>query len=140
LGKHLDPLTDSIFFIIVFASFIKIDLMPIYFFLLIFLRELFMHSFLRPYFKYKNIYLQANFYGKLKTVLQSVFSAIILGVIALRDILLYFFKILYKYLNVFSKYFAITSYVFFAIITFISLFSLWIYIKYFINTFINKKN
>ena len=139
LGKHLDPLTDSILFIIVFISFLILNLMPWYFFTLILFRELFMHSFLRPYFKLKKIYLPANFYGKLKTVLQSVFSAVILGVITLKDILLYYFNSLNKYLDIYSKYLNVTSYIFFTIITLISLFSLSLYINYFINIFFRKK-
>lgn len=127
-GKHFDPLADSIFFVIVFFTFLIIGLMPIYFFIILLLRESFMHFFLRPYVKRKGSTLPASIYGKIKTVFQSVFSLIIL-----------FLMIVKSFLNLLGidsnnsfilkiEWIKGISFVFFAIIVFLSLLSLLIYL------------
>ena len=129
-GKHFDPLSDSIFFIFVFFTFLILKLMPWYFFALILLREGFMHIFLRPYMQSKGAYLPANIYGKIKTVFQSVFYLIILTALIFKQILLI---LLFneKIIDAYNSYLNIIAYIFFTIITFLSLFSLSIYIVYF---------
>jgi len=136
-GKHLDPLSDSIFFILVFLTFLYLKLMPWYFFIIIFLREAFMHIFLRPFFKRKKSSLPANIYGKIKTVFQSIISIIIILGIILSQIL----KIINKndLLNLFNDYFLKISYILFAIIAFLSLLSLTTYLIHFKKVFFNKK-
>lgn len=136
-GKHFDPLADSIFFIIVFFSFVYIKIMPIYFFLIVLFRELFMHIFLRPFTKKKGFSLPANIYGKIKTVFQSIFSITILSFIFFIDIL----KIIISNSNILSsinKAFHIICYIFFLIIAILSILSLIIYIFQIRNKLINK--
>jgi CDP-diacylglycerol---glycerol-3-phosphate 3-phosphatidyltransferase len=123
-GKHFDPLSDSIFFIIIFFTFWIINLMPLYFFLMIFFRETFMHFYLRPYVRKKGSILPASIFGKIKTIFQSIFSLIILFGLILRNFLL-IIKIDYP---VFMEIIIIVSYVFFAVIVFLSLVSLLLYI------------
>ena len=134
LGKHLDPLTDSIFFIIVFFTFYLLRLLPIYFFILIFLRELFMHVFLRPFLKSKGQSLPANTFGKMKTVVQSVVSITVLTFLILKQLLIILINLNENIIKIYDFYLNITAYVFFAITTFLSLLSLSIYL------FQSKKN
>ncbi len=127
-GKHFDPLTDSIFFIIVFFTFVMIKLLPWYFFILILFRELFMHIFLRPYFSSKGLSLPANIFGKIKTVIQAVFSISILTFLILKQILFIFINSNQKIIEIYNYSLDIFAYIAFAIITFFSLLSLIIYI------------
>lgn len=136
-GKHLDPLSDSIFFILVFITFLYLKLMPWYFFIIIFLREAFMHLFLRPYFKRKKSSLPANIYGKIKTVFQSVFSIIVIVGIILSQILIIMNK--NDLLDIFNGFFLKICYVLFAILAFLSLLSLSTYLVQFKKVFFNKK-
>ncbi len=85
-GKHFDPLADSIFFIIVFFTFMAIGLLHPVIFIIITARELYMHLYLRPYVKKRGGSLPANIYGKLKTVFQCVLSLIVLFLLLARDI------------------------------------------------------
>lgn len=78
IGKHLDPLTDCIFFIIVFFTFTVIGLMHPILFLIILIREIGMNVGLRPFVKRKGKSLPASIYGKLKTIFQCVLSLLIL--------------------------------------------------------------
>ena len=137
-GKHFDPLADSIFFIIVFAAFFYLKLMPWFFLILIILREAFMHIYLRPYFKSKGIYLPANIYGKIKTIFQSIFSLAILGFLIFESFLVAFYNLDDSKIAVFNVYLNTVSFIFFGIIAFLSLFSLLIYLLKFKQTF-NKK-
>jgi CDP-diacylglycerol---glycerol-3-phosphate 3-phosphatidyltransferase len=123
-GKHFDPLADSIFFIIVFFTFWMIRLMPIYFFILIFLREAFMHLYLRPHVRNKGSILPASIFGKVKTTFQSIFSLIILTSLIFNDILL----LLKINLPLVNRIIGIGSYIFFLIIVILSLLSLLFYI------------
>jgi CDP-diacylglycerol---glycerol-3-phosphate 3-phosphatidyltransferase len=125
-GKHFDPLSDSIFFIIVFFTFTIIKLMPWYFLLLIVLREGFMHIFLRPYVMRKGFTLPASIFGKVKTVFQCTFSFIILAALMFKEIIgIFNINIVNLY-----KIIEITSYFFFLIIVILSLTSL---ISYLLN-------
>ena len=126
-GKHFDPLSDSIFFIIVFLTFLILGLLKWYFFVLIFLREAFMHILLRPYLKSKGKSLPANIYGKIKTILQATFSIIILSFMIFQNIL-GLFMLDNKILSMVNYIIYILAFIFFAIITFISITSLLIYI------------
>ena len=126
-GKHFDPLADSIFFVIVFGTFVVIGLMPWYLFLVVLARECYMHIYLRPHLRRHGTMLPANIYGKLKTVCQSLFSLIIIFMM----ILLETFKV-YNYhtnsLDNFQEVINKTSFVLFCIIAFLSLMSLIIYL------------
>jgi len=127
-GKHFDPLADSIFFIIVFFTFVYIKLMPVYFFTILILREGFMHLFLRPYTKKKGSSLPASIFGKVKTVFQCVFSLIILFFLIVKSLLV---LIGVDYNRIFllkDSWIYGMSYLFFAIIVFLSLFSLATYL------------
>ncbi len=127
-GKHLDPLTDSIFFIIVFFTFLILKLMPLYFFVPILFRELFMHIFFRPFFISKGQSLPANIYGKIKTIFQSIFSIMILTILILKQLLIILINLNENTIITYNFYLNITAYIFFSIITFLSLLSLTIYI------------
>lgn len=133
-GQHFDPLSDSIFFVIVFFTFFLIGIMKWYFFVIILLREGFMHFFLRPYYKSKGKYLPASLYGKLKTFFQALFSIIILSALIFKHILIVFnlFGNILIYYNIILN---ITAFLFFLIIVLLSVFSLIIYLIHFIKTF-----
>lgn len=128
-GKHFDPLADSIFFVIVFGSFVVLGLMPWYLFLIVLFRECYMHIYLRPHLRRHGTMLPANIYGKLKTVCQSLFSLVIIFMMILLDC----FKV-YKlnesqvFLNSFDSVIHTTSFILFCIIAFLSLMSLIIYL------------
>lgn len=131
-GKHLDPLSDSFFFIMLFISFLFIGIIPWYFFLIIFVREAFMHFFLRPFFKRRNSSLPANIYGKTKTLFQSIFSTILLLLLILKEVLI-MNKTDQKVLVTFNGYLHLVGFIFFAIIAFLSLLSIFIYLIQFRN-------
>jgi CDP-diacylglycerol--glycerol-3-phosphate 3-phosphatidyltransferase len=80
-GGLLDPFTDSLLFMTVFLAFVADGIMPAWIFLVILYREVFIHSFLRPYLKRKGVALHASIWGKLKTVTQSL---VCIGVIPVR--------------------------------------------------------
>ncbi len=126
-GKHFDPLSDSIFFILVFFTFFLIKLMPWYFLVIIFLREGFMHIFLRPCIKAKGGSLPANIYGKIKTVFQCTLTLTILGILIIQSLLDYF-KISKLFLKNFYNFIIIFSFISFSVITFLSVLSLLIYL------------
>lgn len=121
LGRHLDPFTDSIFFILVFFAFVYVSLMPWYLLVLIIIREITMHGFLRPLAKKRGGSLPANIYGKLKTFMQSILTAIIL------TLLLIYHGGLYK-TNSFNHIIETFSLISFILIVFLSLMSIFIYI------------
>lgn len=87
IGKHLDPLADCLFFIIIFSTFTITGLMHPILLILILLRESFMHLFLRPFVKRRGKSLPASIFGKTKTFCQCVFSLIILFLFILKDFL-----------------------------------------------------
>jgi phosphatidylglycerophosphate synthase len=87
-----------------------------------------MHIFLRPFFKSKGQSLPANLFGKLKTVVQSVFSITILTFLILKQLLIILINLNENIITTYDFYMYITAYIFFAIITFLSLLSLVIYL------------
>ncbi len=129
-GKHFDPLSDSIFFIIVFSTFLILKLMPWYFFAVILFREGFMHIFLRPFFKKKGKSLPANIFGKTKTFFQSIFSLILLAGLILERIFIIYLSD-NKTIETYNFIILILAYIFFAIIAFLSVFSLITYMIHF---------
>lgn len=76
-GKLLDPFADFIFYAAVFGSFCYADWMPAWMFIAVMAREVFMHAFLRPFFRRRGIILQAKMSGKVKTVCQGVVSLLV---------------------------------------------------------------
>lgn len=125
LGKHLDPQADSLFFIIVFCTFFAEGLMSWYFLAIVVFREGFMHLFLRPFYKKNGKSLPANIFGKTKTFCQCIFSLVILAMIILIECAVfgpfaYFAKI--------EAILPVSSYVLFALIAALSLFSLGTYL------------
>ena len=124
LGKHLDPLADCLFFIIVFSTFTITKLMHPILLILILLREGFMHLFLRPFTKKRGKSLPASIFGKIKTFCQCIFSLIILFLFILKD-----FLSLYSYnTDNLTSLITILSPILFSIIAFLSLASLVIYL------------
>lgn len=123
-GMHLDPLADSIFFIIVFTTFWILGYMPLYFLLIIVFREGFMHLFLRPFSKKRGESLPANIFGKIKTFCQTIFSVLIL----LAFIVIQILKINSFEVESFNAITSTVSFILFAIIAFLSIFSLLSYI------------
>ncbi|HBD96287.1 MAG: hypothetical protein A2015_13760 [Spirochaetes bacterium GWF1_31_7] len=124
IGKHLDPLTDSIFFMIVFATFTIIKLMnPVYLFIIV-IRELSMHLIIRPLVKSKGSSLPASIYGKLKMFAQCIFSMIILIMIIASQIM----QLYHINTVLIDKITRITSLILFSIIVFLSVMSMIIYL------------
>ena len=87
-----------------------------------------MHAFLRPFFKSKGQSLPANLFGKIKTVIQSIFSITIITFLILKQLLIILITPNKNFIMNYNFYLIISAYIFFAIITFLSLFSLSIYI------------
>lgn len=124
IGKHLDPLADCLFFIIVFSTFTITGLMHPILLILILLREGFMHLFLRPFAKKKGKSLPASIFGKIKTFCQCVFSLILLFLFILKDT----FMLLSKNTDFIQSLITILAPILFSIIAFLSLASLFIYL------------
>lgn len=80
IGKFLDPLADKILTTAAFLCFLELKLVNVWVVFVVFTRE-FLVIFLRLIASKKEIVIAANFWGKLKTVLQIV--AIILTLIFL---------------------------------------------------------
>lgn len=85
LGKILDPIADKILIIGVFAAFVEINLVNIWIFIIILLREFIITS-LRLYSLRKNIVLEAKKFGKHKTVSQVAGIIIIFSFLLLSKI------------------------------------------------------
>jgi CDP-diacylglycerol---glycerol-3-phosphate 3-phosphatidyltransferase len=71
-GKVMDPFTDAVFYIAVFACYMERGWMPSLLFLIILARELFMNLSLRPLLAARGVVLSAGPWGKAKTVVQGV--------------------------------------------------------------------
>ncbi len=76
-GKFFDPLTDFLFFVTVFLAFWRAEIIPLWMVSLVLLRELAMHTGVRPYFAIKGIDPGARWSGKTKTVFQCTFTIIV---------------------------------------------------------------
>lgn len=124
IGKHLDPLADCLFFIIVFSTFTITGLMPPVLLILILLREGFMHIFLRPYVKRRGKSLPASIFGKTKTFFQCVFSLAILFLFILKE----FLSMKSQDTGSLTNLIGVLSPILFSIIVFLSLTSLIIYL------------
>ena len=124
IGKHLDPLADCLFFIIVFSTFTITGLMHPILLVLILLRESFMHLFLRPFVKRKGKSLPASIFGKIKTFCQCVFSLIILFLFILKE----FLTMKSQDISILTNLINILAPILFSIIVFLSLASLVIYL------------
>lgn len=124
IGKHLDPLADCLFFIIVFSTFTITGLMHPILLVLILLRESFMHLFLRPFVKRKGKSLPASIFGKTKTFCQCVFSLIILFLFILKE----FLSMKSQDISILTNLINILAPILFSIIVFLSLASLVIYL------------
>lgn len=124
IGKHLDPLADCLFFIIVFSTFTITGFMHPVLLILILLRESFMHLFLRPFAKKKGKALPASIFGKIKTFCQCIFSLIILFLFILKD----FLSLKALDIAILENIILILAPILFSIIVFLSLASLIIYL------------
>lgn len=123
-GKHFDPLADSIFFILVFFTFVVTSYMQWYFFVIIVFREGFMHFFLRPYVKSKGKSLPANIFGKIKTFMQCILTMLLLFELILKN----FFLITERNTEVIESVINYSAFIFFLIIALLSLSSLMTYL------------
>jgi CDP-diacylglycerol--glycerol-3-phosphate 3-phosphatidyltransferase len=72
LGKIFDPLADAVFFVVVWTALGLTDVYPIWFALPFIAREFVQHVYLRPSAMRLGVVLAANFWGKTKTVTQTV--------------------------------------------------------------------
>ena len=124
IGKHLDPLADCLFFIIVFSTFTITGFMHPVLLILILLRESFMHLFLHPFAKKKGKALPASIFGKIKTFCQCIFSLIILFLFILKD----FLSLKALDIATLESIILILAPILFSIIVFLSLASLIIYL------------
>lgn len=76
-GKFFDPLSDFLFFVTVFLAFWQTGLVPLWMVSLVCMRELLMHTGLRPYFSVLGIDPGARWSGKLKTTFQCIFAIVV---------------------------------------------------------------
>lgn len=76
-GKFFDPLSDFLFFVTVFLAFWQTGLVPLWMVSLVCMRELVMHTGLRPYFSVVGIDPGARWSGKLKTTFQCIFAIVV---------------------------------------------------------------
>ena len=72
LGKIFDPLADAVFFLVVWTALGLTDVYPLWFALPFIAREFVQHVYLRPSAMRVGVVLAANFWGKAKTVTQTV--------------------------------------------------------------------
>lgn len=79
-GALLDPLADKILLLAVFGSFVALDLVPLWMFVIIFARE-FLITGLRQMAQSRNVIIAASRAGKHKTVSQIVACSVILAII-----------------------------------------------------------
>jgi len=86
-GKIMDPLADKLLVIsALFALSVKLDIISSWLVYLISIREILVSAF-REYFAYKNIYISANLWGKIKTFMQMIGLVIILVYLSIAQIL-----------------------------------------------------
>ena len=83
LGKWLDPLSDSVFFLFVYLTFWRNGLVPLLYFALFVFREFLMHAVIRPLFMVRRLDPAAKLPGKLKTVAQSAGCGLVLAMLLL---------------------------------------------------------
>lgn len=72
LGKIFDPLADAVFFVLVWTAFGLAGAYPIWFALPFIVREFVQHVYIRPTAASRGVMLAANFWGKLKTLVQTL--------------------------------------------------------------------
>lgn len=72
LGKIFDPLADAVFFIIVWTAMGLSGFFPVWFALPFIGREFVQHVYIRPTAMRYGVVLAANFWGKLKTLIQTL--------------------------------------------------------------------
>ncbi|MCA9393236.1 MAG: CDP-diacylglycerol--glycerol-3-phosphate 3-phosphatidyltransferase [Candidatus Omnitrophica bacterium] len=83
-GKLMDPIADKFLMLSAFLVFVKMGIVPVIAFLIIFGREVFI-TFMRLYAKHQGHILAAEKFGKYKTVSQVFCSGVILIYIVLRS-------------------------------------------------------
>ena len=83
VGKWIDPLSDFVFFLFVYASFHRIGLMPLVLLLLFLARELIMYGVIRTLYMIRKLDPGAKAAGKIKTVLQILGSLLVLFLLLL---------------------------------------------------------
>lgn len=71
-GKIFDPLADAVFFVIIWTSLALAGAYPIWFALPFIAREFVQHVYIRPSAAQIGVVLAANFWGKLKTLVQTL--------------------------------------------------------------------
>jgi CDP-diacylglycerol---glycerol-3-phosphate 3-phosphatidyltransferase len=85
LGRIFDPLADAVFFLVVWTALALAGAFPIWLVLPFIAREYLQHVYLRPVAARRGLVLAAMFWGKLKTVLQTIaLIAISLSELAIR--------------------------------------------------------
>ena len=83
-GKLMDPIADKFLMLSAFLVFVKMGVVPVLAFIIIFGREVFI-TFMRLYAKHKGHVLAAEKFGKYKTVSQVFCCGVILVYIVLRS-------------------------------------------------------
>ena len=83
LGKWLDPLSDSVFFLFVYLTFWRAGLTPLAYFVLFLSREFLMHAVIRPLFMVRHLDPAAKLPGKIKTIAQSAACGLVLALLFL---------------------------------------------------------
>ena len=79
LGKWIDPFSDFLFFLAVYAAFYSLRLMPLILLILFLVRELSMYTVIRPLYMVKKLDPAAKLPGKIKMVGQISGSIFIIG-------------------------------------------------------------
>jgi CDP-diacylglycerol--glycerol-3-phosphate 3-phosphatidyltransferase len=127
-GKLIDPLTDSILYVTIFACFSffsKPPWMPVAFFWAVAAREFLIHSALRPFMLSKNMVVAARYPGKVKTVMQCVVAITALVFMTFVKILGYAQASFTATADLVCR---IIVDIIFAIIVFVSLYSFFLYV------------
>lgn len=101
IGIFIDPLADKILTTFAFALFCKLNIMPLWMFMLIAVRDIYV-TLLRSYDEYRGKTMKTTFIAKLKTAFQMtyIFAVLFLLIIytfdiseEIKDSILYFLKI-----------------------------------------------
>ncbi|MBN2440285.1 MAG: CDP-alcohol phosphatidyltransferase family protein [Spirochaetales bacterium] len=71
-GKWLDPISDFLFYLIVYISFLINEILPLVLFILFLVREFVMYAIIRPLYVKKNLEVGAKLPGKIKTAFNGI--------------------------------------------------------------------
>lgn len=79
LGKELDPMADKVLVFLMLFAFYRIQILPLWVILPVFLRDIFVH-FLRRRTRFLGLYFKTSDLAKAKTAVQMIFIGFVLAV------------------------------------------------------------